>query len=167
MKDTFTIKQTLKLSEFSYFVLYMVLRKRMVRGILLFVFIVNLIGIFLNFLPRMKYSSHSIITQIVFIPIPLLIIIILSFLVSGLLFISKPGLFKNVTYTFNHWGMEKRGNDFEFSRPWNKFLKYKETKNLILLYITESDAHVIQKKVFSNSELVYFLLFIASRLPSK
>ena len=70
-----------------------------------------------------------------------------------------------MTYTFNHWGMEKKGNEFEFTRSWNWLLKYKVTKKFILIYTSQFNAEIIQKRMFNNNaELEDFILFIEERL---
>lgn len=66
--------------------------------------------------------------------------------------ILRPNHFKNVTYHFNHWGMVKTGNGINIDRPWKGFCKFQESKNYFFLYITQNDAHVIQKKMLKSKE---------------
>jgi hypothetical protein len=83
-----------------------------------------------------------------------------AFIICLLLLISKPNNFKNIVFEFNHWGMTKRGTNTEFTRPWRGFEKLKETKSFIFLYISENDAHTIQKRMFSSTdEMNAFLKF--------
>ena len=87
-------------------------------------------------------------------------------IISVFIFIFYPNAVKNITYTFTHWGMEKTGAK-ECTRQWSKFLKYHESKNFIFLYIDENNAHVIQKRMFNNSdELENFIFFAKEKIGS-
>ena len=78
-----------------------------------------------------------------------LIFLVLSFLLIKL----KPHLFKNISYTFSDWGMIKSGKNLAFKRPWDKFVKWRETSSFFLLYISENDAHAILKERLHQNEV--------------
>lgn len=93
-----------------------------------------------------------------------------TFILSFLMINVKSNLFKNVTYTFNNWGMIKSGKNVEFKRPWDKFIKWRETRSFFLLYTSESDAHVILKGPLHQNELEEVRQIIEKHLglfPSK
>lgn len=94
----------------------------------------------------------------------------ITFILSLLLVKFKSDLFKNISYSFNNWGMIRKGKSTELQRPWDKFIKWKETNSFIFLFITENDPHVILKKNLTADELVIVKGIIESHLglfPSK
>ena len=126
----------------------------------------SLISTYFNLSDPLKAGDFNLILELLGLLLPFLIMILLCFLVCVLLFIAKRKYFKDVTYTFTHWGTEKKGSGFEFTSSWSKFLYYKETKRFILLYISKTDSLILQKKMFKDdAELEDFKLFISERLP--
>ena len=94
----------------------------------------------------------------------------LFFILSFLMIIVKPNLFKNISYTFNNRGIIKKGKNLEFTRPWDKFIKWRETKSFILLYISENDAHIILKRSITVEKSIVMKNIIETHLglfPSK
>jgi hypothetical protein len=68
----------------------------------------------------------------------------------------------------------KTGKSFEFSRPWSKFSKIRQTKKFIFLFIpiegssAFTDAQVIKKSAFKSSEqLKDFLQFTSEKIGKK
>ena len=56
--------------------------------------------------------------------------------------------------------VKKGGTGTQYSTPWRSFKKLSETKYFLLLYISENDAHIIQKRMFPTSaELETFKQF--------
>jgi hypothetical protein len=80
----------------------------------------------------------------------------------------KPAAFKNITYQYTNWGVERLGEGLAFSAQWNKFIKLVETKQFLFVYLNESNAHVIQKRMFKDQEEMDELRqFIAQKISSK
>src|SRR5205085_2741647 len=106
----------------------------------------------------------SIFFQFLFLPVFILLFFFVFVSIgAAILMLMKPDNFKNISYRFTHWGMEKTTTDMNFSRQWSKFLKYKETKHFILLYVSENDAHIIQKRKFQTKEEVNDFLALVSK----
>ena len=167
MTKTFIIKQDMNYFEFLSAMFYQVSTMKLVRRLFLFSFIISLGSLLLD-LTTSSYNrdwNHIIFDSLLY---PLFFLFFFLFIVlvgAGVLIITRPNHFKNVTYTFTHWGMEKVGKDIEFSRPWSKFLKFKESKHFIFLFITNNDAHIIQKRMFkSNDEVQSFIQLILDHL---
>lgn len=94
-----------------------------------------------------------------------LFLIIGSAILTFLLMKFKPKLFSGIRLTFTHWGMEKTGEVINYSAPWSKFSKYEETSKFLLLYISDKEYHVIQKRMFENeTELLLFKQFIDEKI---
>jgi hypothetical protein len=56
--------------------------------------------------------------------------------------------------------MVKKTRHNEYSRSWRGFVRLRETRLFLLLYINESDAHIIQKRMFGDKcELETFKKF--------
>ncbi len=155
MQSSFSIKYHLTLLEFYYSSIYSAIRnKRLKKFYYLIPGILVLSGL-LNFFLDTKKSSYSIglIVQFLF-PILLFLIFLFVgiFILCLIVQLIKPNYFKNINYEFTHWGMFKKGIGFEYSSPWSKILKMKETKSFFLLYVSENDAHIVQKRMFKNEE---------------
>jgi len=91
----------------------------------------------------------QVITPLLF---PVIFLFAGTFILCVLMMVIKPNNFKNIIYEFTHWGMFKKGKGIEYSRSWRDFIKLKETKSFIFLYTTENDAHVIQKRMFRDTD---------------
>jgi len=84
-----------------------------------------------------------------------LIVILLVYAGFGLFacfyfYAAKPYLFRNVTYQFTHWGMEKEGEMVHTSNAWREITKFKESKNYFFIYTGGIDVHFIQKRMFTD-----------------
>jgi YcxB-like protein len=168
MKETFIINQELKLKEVLSAFYYLIPRMRLIKKIFLFSFIAGMMTSIVEFSSHTKNSTiwYIFIFRLLFLPSFLaLFFFVFIFLAAVLMMKLKPDHFRNVTYRFTHWGMEKTGKGINLTKPWSEFIKFRETKNFILLYITNDDAHIIQKKMLnSNEELESFKQFISQHI---
>lgn len=169
MQDTFVKNQNLTPGEFFSVFIYSMVRMKIVKRLVLFLFVVAALSACLEFLSALgNVKIYSILLPFLYMTFPVAFIATAGLLISVLFFLLKPNHFKDITYTFTHWGMEKKGRDFELTKPWSKFLKFKETKKFVLLYMTKNDPEIIKKKIFENHrELADFMLFIKSKLPAE
>ena len=152
MTDTFTLKDTTTFKEYLSILYYQIFRKRIVKGIFVFLTIISLVSVLLGFVLQERMNWYKAVFNLLLAPVFLIAFVyVVGFLVAILLWKFKPAIF-NTTNKFTHWGMERTGEGFEISIPWNKFLRYKETKKYLLLFITKDDALVIQKKIFESTE---------------
>ena len=87
-----------------------------------------------------------------------------TLIISLLLVKLKANHFRNITFTFNNWGMIKEGKGIEFTRQWERFVKWNETKSFILLYVSDNDAHIILKRAMSSGDLEKLTRLIETRL---
>jgi hypothetical protein len=169
MDDNFTVKQEMKIIEFLGAVYFQTPRMKVIKRFFLLILFVGLLLALLDII-RLFLGDTLPWYQIIidFLEIPLFIVLFLFvFMTLGaiLLRMLRPNHFKNVTYHFTHWGMEKIGKGIDFTRPWNKFLKYHESSHFIFLFISENDAHIIQKRMFADEEeLESFKKFISGRV---
>jgi hypothetical protein len=152
MTETFTFKETTTFKDYLAIFYYQTFRKIIVKRIFIFLIIVSIFSAILEFALAKNLKWDKVIFNLLVAPVFLVAFLyVVGFLVTILLWKFKPAIFK-ATNKFTHWGMERRGEGFELSIPWNKFLRYKETKKYILLYITKDDAFVIRKKLFDSDE---------------
>lgn len=161
--ETFTIKQEVSLLEFIYMLLTSLSRLKMIQTIFIFTILAGVISNLNNIL------SYKGFVHFLYYPIALSVFFIFFIVIFATYLMNlKPYNYKNVIYYFNDSGMLKRGNGFEISRAWTGFIKYTLTKNYILLYISENDAHIIQKRMFENSiDLENFIKLLNSKIMSK
>lgn len=157
MTETFQIRQDLNFFELANAIAYQISKTKMIRRFFIFLFVLIIASFFLGlsttspqgeslFIFLARLISPILAIPILFLAIPISMAIILK--------IIRPNHFTNVTYYFNNWGMRKIGRGIEFSRPWNMFLRAEESRHFIFLYITEIDAHIIQKRFFENSDAI-------------
>ena len=155
MPETLTVKQDMKLIEFLNAAYYQTSRMKIIKRLF---FLSIILGVLNALFDIISPPYHDLIwykIMIDFLIAPLFItLFFFVFITLGaiLLMLVRPNHFKNVTYHFTNWGMEKIGKDMEFTRQWNKFLKFQETSHFIFLYISKNDAHIIQKRMFTNNE---------------
>ncbi|PWU04292.1 MAG: hypothetical protein C5B52_01660 [Bacteroidetes bacterium] len=170
MDSTFTIKQNWKLREFINATIYLLPGMKMIRFIFVVTFIASAASSLLG-IPspdNIKTNWPLVILKCFSGPFFLSIgFLILLVLISILLKLFKPNHFRNVVYTFNPWGMKKSGKGFQYDTPWSKFIRSRESTHFIFLFISQNDAHVIQKKAFKDkSELNDFLAMVSEHLNS-
>lgn len=168
LSDTFTVKLEMNIFEFCSAMYFQMSKMKMIKRLFLLSLI---IGILNGLLDAAGPGTHvllwyQILLKVLFPPV----FILLFFVVFGtlgaiLLLLLKSNLFNNVTYYFTHWGMEKDGKGFSITMQWSKFLKFTESTHFIFLYISENDAHIVQKRMFNNkAELERFRQFILEQI---
>lgn len=162
MQHTFTIQQDLTQMEFMSATLYYYLTGKWVKRFFFFLFFLSLMSVLLGFITApLHFNSLSFIR--IFAPIGILFVLLLFFIVfsSYSIFTRNAYLFKNVTYSFNDWGLIRHGEQTDFSEPWNEALTFKETKAFFIFYIGNTDFHIIQKRLFHDKiETDHFRSFI-------
>ena len=169
MPETLTVKQDMKPLEFLNAVYFQTSRMKLIKRLFFLSIILGVLNASLDILSPV--GGNVIWYQIVidfFIAPVFIVLFFFVFITVGaiLLMLLRRNHFTNVTYNFTHWGMEKIGKGIEFTRPWNKFLKFRETKHFIFLYITPNDAHIIQKRMFINNEEIEDLRkLISAQVP--
>ena len=168
MHDFFKIRQDLTFGEFLSSTLYYCFSGRLLKRVLLFLIGLTLISMFLGFATTSKsIDLATVLGSFVPIAILLLIVVIFAFLICLYIYKSKPYLFDNVSYNFTHWGVVRHGERTEFSKPWREISKIKETKAFFLLYVGNTDFHIIQKRMFTNlDELNDFRLLLQENVKS-
>ena len=155
MTETFSIKQHMSFLELSKTTFLLSIYGRSFRILYFVFFIPPFIFAVTGFMAELEYSGfhlRSIFSWGEGVLISLVIYMLLLLLPTIYIWFAHPVRFKNVTYTFTHWGMTKTGSGYEYTRPWRGFLKYKETSTFILLFISDNDAHFLQKKMFANKD---------------
>jgi len=151
MQENFRIAQNLNLIEYYTAAIYLGLRNKRLRRTFIIVFTLPFLTILFDIFFARSRWSETLSTFGLLLLVPLAFFYIGLFLLSCLVMLIRPSLVKNAAYEFNHWGMIKKTRDNEYSTPWRDFLKLRETNRFFLLYITENDAHIIQKRMFSDS----------------
>ncbi|MDO6435705.1 YcxB family protein [Flavitalea sp. BT771] len=167
-RETYTLHQTLKLSEILLGAYYIASRTKIIKVVFFFVLI---IGVLRESLALALATQSSIKWYIVIfdtIAGPLFIFLFFFVFISLgviLLTVIRPGNYRDLTYRFTHWGMEKSGKNIDFTRPWSKFLRLRESKHFLFLYISENDAHFFHKKAFVNDqEIEDFKQFVSRQI---
>ena len=171
MSQTFKVQQNITYSELLSASYYQISRMKIIRRFVLFPTLFN--SIILVILTILSFSNginwYQLIFQLISIPFFFIAFVFgLTTLGMTILKLTQPFRYQDNTYSFTHWGMEKTGNGVEFTRPWRNFLKFRESNNFIYLYISENDAHIIQKRMFNDKyEEECFKQFVTENIENK
>jgi len=168
MIENYTLPQELTFAEYLQSTIYISLRMKIVKRIFFFAVAIGILGGLLNTFLIEKPAEHWYQPTIQFILAPLFMICFFTIfitIISAIVYNRMRKHFKGITFHFNHWGIEKRGDGVDFSTPWRKALKLKENNKFLFLYIGENTAYIFQKRMFSHvTELEEFKDFLASKL---
>ena len=173
MPEFYRFTQSLSWIEYIRFLLYMLLRHRLIRRLFLFVFIIALLN---SLLTLGAHGANEVVSASgLLIPViagPLLLagfFFIVTTLFSLFIVKFKPGLVQGIGFNFTHWGMERTSDKLEITIPWQHFEKMKETKSFIFLFTREKGVeHVfpIRKANFDSvASLEEFTRFVDGKLP--
>ena len=141
MKDTFVIAQDLTLLELLNAVYGLMVRMKMMKVLFFFGVI---IGVWNSIMAIVLPTGPSIQWGDVIIRLftaPIFDILFFGGLISVAVIcirIFNSNFYRDVTYRFTRWGMEKAMKDRDVTRPWNKFLKIRETKHFFYLFISDN-----------------------------
>jgi len=145
MKESYSITQDLSYLEYVGLSLYLLLKNKIIRRLVIFISCVSVLSAVLSFLapgPKEVVSVTSLLIQTIG---PILVIVLFfvvgTMILGALVVMIKPHVLKSVTFTFTHWGMERVASKSESSIPWRDFQDVKETKNFILLFIKEKNVN--------------------------
>jgi hypothetical protein len=153
MQNIFKVDQDLSFKEFLSSTLYYYLTGRRTRKYFAFMTALGILSTIFGFMTSSNGVGLSDI-PIYLAPAIMLFFGMLDFivLVCFVIYKFKPYLFKNVSYEFTHCGVVRHGERTEFSKPWREITNLKETKAFFLLYIGNTDFHIIQKRMFPDTE---------------
>jgi hypothetical protein len=152
MKESFEIEQHTSLMDFYKLMIVLSFQNKRFRRIYFLIAGVGVILALMQFLspqPNWKQVLANLLLTTLF---PLFFFLAGGFLLTVIIYLLKPGFFK-ATYLLNHWGMIRTTAKMKIELPWSKFIKWKETKDHILLFIIEYDAHIISKKNIAEQDI--------------
>ena len=168
MNQTYIINQEFTFLEYLNITYFQTFRMKIIKRMFIFFTILGILNVVLNFalIPTKNIVWYIVVRQLLLMPVFLFVFLIVSCaLITFLIMKLKPKLFTNTKVTLTHWGMEKIGETINYSAPWGKFIKYKETKKYFLFYVSDMESHVIQKRWFEdNSSLEAFEKFISEKI---
>jgi hypothetical protein len=153
MQFSFNVNQDLSFFEYFKGALYYFNNKRF-KIFIAIIFIFPLLSDIFALLTITNYriSLTSVFLSLIPIGILLLMAFTITLIVCSYFYNIKPQFFKNISYSFNHWGIIRNSEISGFSKPWREISKFKETKSFFLLYISGLDFHIVQKRKFNSSE---------------
>lgn len=168
MNENFIIKHDFTFTEYLGVTFYLMFRMKVIKRLLIFLIIIGILSGLLTITMARQTTGIllPVLARMLLLPLSLVLFLCLfTTLVTLVLYIFKPGIFKGGQYIFNHWGMQRTGGGIDISFPWSKFLKYHESSRFIFLYLNEKVTYVVQKRRFkSPGELEAFKGFIADRM---
>jgi len=134
MVNEFIIPQKLSLWDFYRASLYLGIRNKRLRRLLYFIAIIGVLNLVLTLGLNTKPNNTTLI-PVFQVLLPFLILVLFffagTFIICGLIKLLRPGIFKNMTYQFTHWGMYKKSDTIDHSIPWRNIIKVKETGEII------------------------------------
>ena len=171
MQETYILNEKFTFLEYLSITYIQVFKFKSIRWLFIFLGIIGILNGILNSTLSNKQAivwykiTGQILLPVIFL---FLFIIIGSAILTFLLMKLKPKLFSETKLTFTHWGMEKTSEVINYSAPWSKFSKYKETRKFLFLYISDKEYQVIKKEAFENeTQLKLFKDFLAEKIYRK
>ena len=164
MIDTFQIRQDLGYLELLNAVTFQLLKTKMIRRFLIYVFTISALSAFLGLITTSPQNESPVNYYLkMFAPLltaPILFLVFTTLIVL-ILKLFRPNDFHNVSLYFNNSGVQKKGKGIDLITPWKKIIRTEESKNFIFLFVSDLDAHIIQKRFFENySDLESFREFM-------
>jgi len=153
MTPTIIVPLNLTFSEFLKATLYLAIRSKPIKIWFLFGIAIGTFSFLSDTVlsPEPVTNWYSPLFSFLFMPLFFICFFgIMGTILSRVLYKSNGKQFKNASYQFTHWGIDKTGNDVELSIPWRKVIKVKENKNFFFLFTSPNDAQIIQKKNFAD-----------------
>ena len=153
MESSLKIDQDLSFTEYLRSALYYFNNKKLIiflAIIYIFPLLPDILALFT--IPKFRFNYISLYLSLVPIVLLLITALIVIFIACFYFYYAKPQYFKNISYSITHWGIIRNSETSGFSKSWREIVKYKETKNSFLVYISARDFQVIQKRKFKNSE---------------
>ena len=155
MLNSLRVNQDLTFQEFFNGTLYVCFSLKPLKRFFLFLLALSIISLLLGFVTTSnRLTIASLITEVMPILSLLVLVILLVFLFSFFTYRNKPGIFRNVTYDFTNWGVIRNAHQSQFSKPWRDMFKMKESNRFFILYFSNTDYHLIQKKMFKDKSEV-------------
>ncbi len=155
MQNSFRINQDLTFQEFLSGTLYFCLSSKPFKTFFSLIIAFNVLTVLVQLAANPNsLSSDLFFTQVIPVLAILLFLLLLVFVFCIFTYKSKSDIFKNVTYEFTHWGIIRNAVQYQFSKPWRDLTKFKESKAFFVLYFSDTDFHLIQKKMFDDKKEV-------------
>lgn len=155
MQSSLRINQDLTFQEFFSGTLYFCFSSKLVKRAAILILAGNVLSIFVELAANPNsLSSDSLFTQVIPIIAMLLLLVLLVFVFSIFTYTNKSDIFKNVTYDFTHWGIIRNAVQSQFSKPWRDLTEVKESKEFFILYFSNTDYHLIQKRMIGDKKEV-------------
>ena len=164
MKESFEIIQHTTLWEFYKLALYFSYKNKKFRQFYFIILFVSVVSAILGFVSGDGSDlAETILAVAIAILVPVVFFVLGTLIITVILHLVRPAVFK-ASFQFDHWGMHKRTGSQEITRPWRAFVKWKETKEIFLLFIGEQDAHFISKRVLGESDVPAFRSLLQERI---
>jgi hypothetical protein len=139
MKDTYSFEQTFTGLQYVRLGLYTLSVNKYIRRLFIFIAIISISGAVLSFYAHGEnevVTTWSLISYAIGPPLSILLFFsVLVALVCLFMVKFKPDSINGVRYTFTHWGMERVARNGEITVPWRDFIRLKETKGFLFIYI--------------------------------
>ena len=107
MQDSFEIKQNTTLFDFHRVTVSLTFKNKKLRRVYYFIVIVGVIASLSEFADPKPNWVHAVGNLSIVMLVPLLFFIVGTLVLSAVIYLVKPELFK-ATFLFNHWGMHKK-----------------------------------------------------------
>jgi hypothetical protein len=154
-QDTFLIKLDLSFADYWRATCWMTVRMKIIRRFFLLSIALGVLGLLSNTLLAPGEIQPWYVLVFVFL-MPVMFFgafFLVAITVFGFfIYRSRVRYLKGASYRFTHWGIEKSGKGIESSTPWHQVTKVRESKSFLFLYISENDAHIVQKSQFSSQQ---------------
>ncbi len=161
MQETFLLKFDVYYGEYAGSLFRNFLKNKYLRLFLLFLLGLALLSTLLGVATS---SEMDIWVSLLSTIAPVLVISVFA----PILYAGSRSVFKDVEIEFNHWGVSRKSDKINISKPWREIPKAEETKTAFHIYITKSDFIIIPKRAFKDdAEINSFGYFLSTRTDFK
>ncbi|WP_276485294.1 YcxB family protein [Paraflavitalea pollutisoli] len=146
MPPTFTIDQDLTLKEYLLAVLFLIRKSKRVKRFALYAIIaVILVQVLVQTGMPKPFDLTWVLIGVFPVFVMLLFYLVALLLLMTLLYVAKPGLFRQATYELTHWGVTRHSDRNGFAKPWREVQRYKESEHFFILFTNSFEFQIIQK----------------------
>lgn len=169
MQETFYLNFDINYREYAGALFRYLIKSKYLRLFLGFMFILSFVSLLLGFVTSTETNLiASLISSLVPVVMLLFFATILFLIFTMVIYYSNTHVFKPVNIEFNHWGVNRKTDRIDLSKPWREIEKAEETKTAYQIFISKSDFIIIPKRAFKDeNEMNSFGYFLSTKTEFK
>ncbi len=169
MQETFYLNFDIGYREYAGALFRYLIKSKYLKLFLAFVFILSFVSLLLGFVTSAETNLiASLISSLAPIVMLLFFTFILFLIFTTVIYTSNTHVFKRINIEFTHWGVNRKTDKVDLSKPWREIIKAEETKTAYNIFIGKSDFIIIPKRAFKDqNEMDSFGYFLSTKTEFK